>query len=349
MLPRPLDSGKYVAERMLGKGTHAVVWAARQSDGNGIVAVKEVYGAGSSSIDLERLKRAYREVTLLRHFRGHDNITQLLDAFRGQDCLYLVLAASDTDLAQQLKSRGALSRQHRQLFTYQLLRALKALHSARVLHRDLKPQNVLLSATGELKLCDFGTGRDDEGDGLKMSALSEVGTLAYRPPEGFLGEHDYAHAIDIWGVGCILAEMALKSPLITGNTPREVLRSIIQQVGRAADEELSQLFPHSSPSLLTFVRGLPKLPTMPLTSLMNAVMDGDELDLLQGLLCFVPGTRFNVESALAHPFLGEYHDGNDEPSWPLFSESSTPKSATLVEHWNELLQKAVASIRMGGS
>lgn len=110
-----------------------------------------------------------------------------------------------------------LSDDHCQYFIYQTLRALKAMHSANVLHRDLKPSNLLLNANCDLKVCDFGLARSAASTDDNSGFMTEyVATRWYRAPEIMLTFKEYTKAIDVWSVGCILAEMLSGKPLFPG-------------------------------------------------------------------------------------------------------------------------------------
>lgn len=140
----------------------------------------------------------------------------------------------ETDMHRVIRTQD-LSDDHCQYFIYQTLRALKAMHSANVLHRDLKPSNLLLNANCDLKVCDFGLARSAASTDDNSGFMTEyVATRWYRAPEIMLTFKEYTKAIDVWSVGCILAEMLSGKPLFPGKdctwqTPIAVLgfRSLI--------------------------------------------------------------------------------------------------------------------------
>uniref|UniRef100_A0A8D2J6C7 mitogen-activated protein kinase n=1 Tax=Varanus komodoensis TaxID=61221 RepID=A0A8D2J6C7_VARKO len=150
-------------------------------------------------------------VSLLKGLK-HANIVLLHDIIQTKESLTLVFEYMHIDLARYMSQHpGGLHSHNIMLFTFQLLRALAYLHNHHILHRDLKPQNLLLSRYGELKLADFGLAR---AKSLARQAYSaEVVTLAYRPPDVLLGATDYSSDIDIWGAGCIFVEMFQGQPL----------------------------------------------------------------------------------------------------------------------------------------
>lgn len=130
--------------------------------------------------------------------------------------VYIVQCLMETDLYKLLKTQ-TLSNDHICYFLYQILRGLKYIHSANVLHRDLKPSNLLLNTTCDLKICDFGLARVADPDHDHTGFLTEyVATRWYRAPEIMLNSKGYTKSIDIWSVGCILAEMISNKPIFPG-------------------------------------------------------------------------------------------------------------------------------------
>jgi mitogen-activated protein kinase 1/3 len=200
------------------------------------VAIKKITPFDHSMFCL----RTLREMKLLRYF-NHENIISILDiqkprsyetfneVYLIQVCYYIcdvlyppwLLIPSDqelmeTDMHRVIRTQE-LSDDHCQYFIYQTLRALKAMHSANVLHRDLKPSNLLLNANCDLKVCDFGLARSAASQEDNSGFMTEyVATRWYRAPEIMLTFKEYTKAIDVWSVGCILAEMLSGKPLFPG-------------------------------------------------------------------------------------------------------------------------------------
>jgi serine/threonine protein kinase len=137
--------------------------------------------------------------------------------------IYVVNELMETDLAQIIKSNQPLSDDHIQFFLYQILRGLKYIHSAGILHRDLKPRNLLVNSNCDLKICDFGLARADIPYFQTQSAVMTdyIATRWYRAPEVILSWKRYSTAIDVWSVGCILAELITRKPLLPANSEEE--------------------------------------------------------------------------------------------------------------------------------
>ncbi|XP_055296514.1 mitogen-activated protein kinase ERK-A isoform X3 [Sitodiplosis mosellana] len=223
--------------------------------------------------------------------------------------VYIVQALMETDLYKLLKTQR-LSNDHICYFLYQILRGLKYIHSANVLHRDLKPSNLLLNTTCDLKICDFGLARVADPDHDHTGFLTEyVATRWYRAPEIMLNSKGYTKSIDIWSVGCILAEMLSNRPIFPGKHYLDQLNHILGVLGSPSQDDLECIINEKARS---YLQSLPFKPKVPWTRLFpNA--DKNALDLLDRMLTFNPHNRITVEDALAHPYLEQYYDPGDEP------------------------------------
>ncbi|KAK2097821.1 Mitogen-activated protein kinase 3 [Saguinus oedipus] len=152
---------------------------------------------------------------------------------------YIVQDLMETDLYKLLKSQQ-LSNDHICYFLYQILRGLKYIHSANVLHRDLKPSNLLINTTCDLKICDFGLARIADPEHDHTGFLTEyVATRWYRAPEIMLNSKGYTKSIDIWSVGCILAEMLSNRPIFPGKHYLDQLNHILGILGSPSQEDLN--------------------------------------------------------------------------------------------------------------
>ncbi|KAH7440091.1 hypothetical protein KP509_04G090800 [Ceratopteris richardii] len=225
------------------------------------------------------------------------------------DDVYIVTDLMDTDLHQIIRSTQALSEEHCQYFLYQMLRALKYIHSANVLHRDLKPSNLLINANCDLRLCDFGLARTTS----ETDFMTEyVVTRWYRAPELLLNAAEYTSAIDIWSVGCIYMELLDRKPLLPGKDYVHQLRSIIDLVGLPNDSELGFV---KSENARKYLMQLPRNDVKPLPEKFPEISP-EALDLVSKMLTFDPSKRMSAEDALAHPYLAKLHDEADEPTCP---------------------------------
>ncbi|KIZ03810.1 extracellular signal-regulated kinase1/2 [Monoraphidium neglectum] len=283
------------------------------------------------------------EVRLLSHLQ-HENVIALRDilpppsgAASFKD-VYLVYDLMDTDLHQIIRSPQPLSEDHISYFTYQLLRGLKYIHSASVLHRDLKPSNLLVNANCDLRICDFGLARvGNQGAQEGVGMLTEyVVTRWYRAPELLLSCPDYTAAIDIWSVGCILAELLGRKPLFPGKDYVHQLNLITKAIGSPGEEDIQFV---SSEKARRYLRSLPRCPRADFQELWPQA-DPQALDLLSRMLVFDPSRRISVDDALRHPYLAALHDAADEPVADAPFTFEVPKDMT-TEVGRELMWEQV--------
>jgi mitogen-activated protein kinase 1/3 len=220
----------------------------------------------------------------------------------------------DTDMYQILHSNQPLLPEHHRYFIYQLLRGLKYIHSANVLHRDLKPGNLLLNANCDLKICDFGLARIAEPVGPDDCLTEYVATRWYRAPEVLLNYETYGVAMDVWSVGCILAELMLHKPIFQGTSTMNQLALITEVLGSPTAEDLRGC---ANPKAVKFMASLPVKERPPVEAVFPEA-DPVAVDLVARMLTWDPEARISVEDALEHPFLAQMHDPFDEPvAYPM--------------------------------
>ncbi|PVU95201.1 hypothetical protein BB561_001978 [Smittium simulii] len=277
-----------------------------------MVAIKKVTRVAEKEI---LTKRCLREIKLLCHFEGHENIIQLFNIEivdrRFFNEVYLIQELMEADLHQIIRSNQQLTDAHHRYFVYQICRGLKYIHSANVLHRDLKPGNLLVNADCALKICDFGLARgySDQPDDNIGFLTEYVATRWYRAPEIMLSYQSYTKAIDVWSVGCILAELLGRKALFKGRDYVDQINKIIGVLGTPSDETLNRI---GSERARVYIKSLPFVNKVPFTEIFPDAAP-DAIDFLERLLDFDPMTRITVEEALEHPYLSLYHDLDDEP------------------------------------
>jgi len=217
---------QYEKLEKVGEGTYGVVYRAQDSHG-AIYALKTIrLEAEDEGIP----STAIREISLLKELQ-HPNIVRLCDVIHTERKLTLVFEFLDQDLKKLLdmSEPPGLEPQMVKSFLLQLCRGITYCHQHRVLHRDLKPQNLLINKEGFLKLADFGLAR---AFGIPVRSYThEVVTLWYRAPDVLMGSRKYSTPVDIWSVGCIFAEMVTGRPLFPGNTDQDQLQRIFKLLG----------------------------------------------------------------------------------------------------------------------
>lgn len=301
---------RYQKLEKIGEGTYGIVYKAKDKLSESIVALKRIrLEAEDEGIP----STAIREISLLKELR-HPNIVRLYDVVHTERKLTLVFEYLDQDLKKYLDvCENGLDATIVMSFLFQLLTGVAYCHHHRVLHRDLKPQNLLLNREGDLKLADFGLAR---AFGIPVRSYThEVVTLWYRAPDVLMGSRKYSTPLDIWSVGCVFAEMVNGTPLFTGTSEESQLDTIFRHLG-TPDESIF-------PGMAELVSGsggkhadLPVYPTP--SSLQHLVpkLDPIGVDLLQQMLVFDPARRITAQDARRHAFFNSLPEnikriGND--------------------------------------
>jgi len=281
---------------VLGEGTYGKVLKARCRQTGVTYAMKQMKLGSHSEEGVP--STAIREVAILKELT-HENIVQLLDVFCKPGELILVFELLDSDLKKHMKALGGkLQPTQVRDFAAQLLTGIEFCHASRIIHRDLKPQNLLIdNSTLALKIADFGLAR---AYSLPIPQYThEVVTVWYRPLEILLGSKLYSIPVDMWGVGCILAEMATGAPLFAGDSEIDTAFKIFMKLGTPTEA----IWPGVS-ELPDFKPSFPKWSHKGWANIRNtlAQVGPQGVELLDQLMRYDPKTRISARQALQHPY-----------------------------------------------
>eukprot|EP00055_Hartaetosiga_balthica_P004422 m.11529 g.11529 ORF g.11529 m.11529 type:complete len:548 (+) comp3854_c0_seq1:141-1784(+) len=323
-----------------------------------IVAIKKLHKEKVFQSS-QAAKQVYREILLLKELI-HFNVVKLVDVFfSAKDDLYIVMEKMPADLAQLIAS-DYLQDNHIDYIVYGLIRGLLFIHSAGIIHRDLKPSNILISDAMDVKICDFGWARPAEAD---QTVTGYVTTRWYRAPEVMMTWRHYTAALDMWGVGCIFAELLNK---VRGHV---TATSVDKQSGEVIN--FYALFPAedhvSHLEMIVNILGAPSEDVMATCTDQNIRnylqgtidkaqfegpgdlgvyfegIDDASLALLRGLLDINPRMRLDAASALNERYLSKYHDETDEYTRPpidqRFEQMDIP-----AQHWKTMLKRLVEDV-----
>ena len=317
---------RYELTKVMGQGAYGLICAARDTTTGEAVAIKKVARAFDDAV---HARDVLREIKLLRHF-DHENVLALHDVLLPDDQridgwhdVYLVTELFESDLDKIIRSSQHLSDDHVQCFTYQILRGLKAVHSANVLHRDLKPGNVLVNKNCDLRIADFGMARGaDFGDDVskeysKQHLTEYVATRWYRAPELLVQNENYGPAVDVWSVGCILAELLGRKPLFPGRDALQQLQVIVATLGAPTEDDLSMVASDQAAAYVRKVTAKSGGTAVPLDARFPAA-NPKAVALLQRMLVFDPRKRITAAEALESEYLAGFHAVNDEPTADRF-------------------------------
>ncbi|XP_041896544.1 serine/threonine-protein kinase 36 isoform X1 [Corvus kubaryi] len=206
---------------VVGEGSFGRVYKGRRKHSAQVVALKFIPKVGRSEKELKNLQR---EIEIVRDLH-HPNIIQMLDSFETAKEVVVVTDYAEGELFQILEDDGSFPEDQVQTIAAQLISALYYLHSHRILHRDIKPQNILLAKDGVVKLCDFGFARTMSIHTMVLTSIK--GTPLYMSPE-LVEERPYDHTADLWSVGCILYELFVGTPPFYTNSIFQLVSLIIK-------------------------------------------------------------------------------------------------------------------------
>ncbi|KRK06977.1 uncharacterized protein Dyak_GE15459, isoform B [Drosophila yakuba] len=296
--------------KRLGKGAYGIVWKATDRRQKNTVALKKIFDAFRDETDAQR---TYREVIFLRAFRHHPNIIRLVDVFKAANNLdfYLVFEFMESDLHNVIKKGDVLKDIHKRFVMYQLINAIKYMHSGNVIHRDLKPSNILIDSKCRLKVADFGLARTlsskrkADYDALDQEGMltDYVATRWYRAPEILVASRSYTKGIDMWGLGCILGEMIRQKPLFQGTSTVNQIEKIVTALPDVTQRDIDSIGASFGSVLLS--KKIHRDRRHSLDEMLRNCCD-DAISLVKSLLVLNPHLRLTAKAAIQHPYVSRF-------------------------------------------
>lgn len=301
----------YEAIEFLGQGQFATVFKAKDLNGR-IVAVKKIKLGNQDEIRDGVNRTALREIKILRELK-HENVITLVDVFGHGSNISLVYDFMDTDLEVIIKDYNiVLTQPHIKAYTIMTLRAIEYLHKLWILHRDLKPNNLLVNSSGVLKVGDFGLAKSFGSPNRELT--HQVVTRWYRCPELLFGARLYGSGVDMWSIGCIIAELLLREPFLQGGTDLDQLNVIFSKLGTPSTDS----WPHVD-ELPDYVTFRPQ-PGQPLHQIFSAAPDS-LIELIAGMLQCNPLNRISAAQALQSKYFSDHPCPTLSTKLPMPSKS----------------------------
>jgi len=318
----------YAAERVIGNGSFGVVYQATVIETGEIVAIKKV---------LQDRRFKNRELQIMGSL-DHPCVVSLKHCFysKGEkaDDVYLNLVMEyipetiHRTLRNHTKAKKLVPLMYTKVYMYQIARSLAYIHSQGVCHRDIKPQNLLLNTrTHEAKLCDFGSAK------ILVKGEANVAYICsryYRAPELVFEATEYTNAIDVWSMGCVMAELLLGNPLFPGESGVDQLIEIIKILGTPTKEQIQAMNPNHTSFKF------PQIKPHPWSKVFRNKAPIDAIDLVSQFLRYEPKNRISAFVALAHPFFDDLR----EPNAKLPNGKPLPNA---IFNWTEDEKLTIAS------
>lgn len=289
-------------DRPIGYGAFGVVWSVTDPRDGKRVALKKLPNVFQSLVSS---KRVFRELKMMRFFK-HENVLSCVDILQPPHLdffqeICMVTELMQSDLHKIIVSPQQLTPDHIKVFLYQILRGVKYLHTSKIIHRDIKPGNLLVNSNCVLKICDFGLARVEEPD-KSRHMTQEVVTQYYRAPEILMGAKHYTSAVDMWSVGCIFGELLGRRILFQAQSPIQQLELITDLLGTPTLSDMKFACEAAKRHILT--RGH-KPPSLSALYTLSPTVTHDAVHLLCQMLTMDPEKRLSVGQALNHPYLDE--------------------------------------------
>lgn len=304
---------RYLKREVLGEGTYGVVYKAIDTKSGQTVAIKKIrLGKQKEGVNFTAL----REIKLLKELKD-PNIIELIDAFPHKGNLHLVFEFMETDLEAVIRDRNiVLSPTDIKSYIQMTLKGLAVCHKKWVLHRDMKPNNLLIGPRGQLKLADFGLARIFGSPDRRFT--HQVFARWYRAPELLFGAKQYGPGVDVWAAACIFAELLLRRPFLQGSSDIDQLGKIFAAFGTPKASQWPDMIYLPDHVEYQYVPGQPLKTLFPMAN-------DDALDLLSKMFAYDPKARISAQQALEH----RYFSSGPPPTEPALLPRPPPKRESV--------------------
>lgn len=324
---------KYEISHRVGRGAYGIVWEASSKKTGRVVALKKIFDAFQNNTDAQR---TFREIMLLQSLK-HPNIIKQLNVYRAINDrdIYLTFEYMETDLHSTIRA-NILQEIHQKYIFFQILCCMKYLHSAELVHRDMKPSNVLINSDCLVKVCDFGLARSLKSQGpAQCQILTDyVATRWYRAPEILFGSPQYTTGVDLWACGCILGEMITGKAMFPGHSTMDQIDKIIRFTGYPSLPDIESI---KSPFARTMLESVSHHPPIKFEDAYPKE-DLDKLTILDKLIRFNPKYRLSADDCLKMKWMKDFHCEEDEPvaSGPITIPLDDNQKLTMREYRSAL-------------
>lgn len=309
---------KYEQLSVAGEGTYGVVLKCKHKDSGETVAIKKFKEPDQDDDEAKRLTQ--REINILQ-ILAHENIVQLKEVFRQKGILYLVFEYMEKCLVDVLEANpGGVGLETTCVLTFQLARALEHCHQRHIIHRDIKPDNLLINADNSLRLCDFGSACKS----TECAVLTDyVATRWYRAPELLVSFNNYTAAVDMWGLGCVMAELTVGQALFTGETDLEQLCIIHNTLGPLTPQQAERCLELSD---FKDVKFKTSGDYQTLKKRFGHIMPELQIQLLDRVIVMDPVQRLTAKAALGMPWFKDVQvpRSSARPPRPISEQGARP-------------------------
>ena len=333
---------KYEVIGIVGEGAYGIVYKCRNKETNKYVAVKKFKETEDELVQ----KTMKRELAMLQMLR-HENVVEFQEAFVSKGNFFLVFEYVEKNLLEVLEeSPKGLSPKLIKSFVFQMCKAVSYLHKNNMIHRDVKPENLLIDENLNLKLCDFGFARKiklNKQNNNVDTMTDYVATRWYRSPELLLSGGIYGPEVDYWAIGCIMGELADGNPMFPGENEVDQLDCIIKILGNLPENLVNMYYenPIYNEKELFKVK---KPETLERRYL--GILSPTAIDFMKGLLELDPSKRLNDDTVFKHKYFSIFMNNEDDNNKNINNNinnnlSSNSNNNHIKELKNNLMNKTI--------